>query len=130
METMRTDLTTRQPRVLVVDRHPDTLTQLERLLTACGYDVRTADSCAAARASLHASDDVPHVVVSEIWLGDGDGVDLLRELKRACGCGTIAHTACGMADDVARCRAAGIDRHLLKPLGVRELPHLIATMAA
>ena len=125
---MRTDCPTRPPRVLVVDRHPDTLTQLERLLTACGYDVRTADCCAAARASLVG--DTPHVVVSEIWLGDGDGVDLLRELKQACGCGTIAHTACGMADDVARCRAAGIDRHLLKPLGVRELPHVIATIAA
>jgi DNA-binding response OmpR family regulator len=115
--------------VLVIEHHADTRTQLSRLLRAYDLDVRSADCCAAARRAVVGDEPAPDVVVGEMQLPDGDGVDLMSELKASHGCPTIAFTSRGMAADVARCKAAGIDRHLLKPMGVRDLRDAIESLA-
>jgi CheY-like chemotaxis protein len=81
----------------------------------------TAETCAAARAVAASADCPPQVVVGDIGLPDGDGVDLLRELKATYHCGVIALTGHGMHRDLERCKAAGVDFHLVKPVEVREL---------
>lgn len=108
-------------RVLVIEDHADSLAAMARLLSRIAKDVLTAESCKAARAVAASAEGPVDVVVGDIGLPDGDGIDLLGELKGAYGCGVIALTGHGMDSDLQRCKAAGVDVHLLKPVGVKEL---------
>jgi CheY-like chemotaxis protein len=105
----------------VIEDHADSLAMMAKLLSRLVTDVLTAQTCAAARAIAASAQRPPHVVVGDIGLPDGDGVDLLRELKLNYNCGLIALTGHGADGDVERCKAAGVDFHLLKPVGVKEL---------
>ena len=118
--------------VLLVEDHSDTRELLRRMLTNRGHIVLAASDCAAARAE--AAEAVGRgqrvdVVIGDIGLPDGDGVDLMCDLKAALGCPAVALTGHGMSEDVRRCTEAGIDRHLLKPVGVLELDELIHRLA-
>jgi CheY-like chemotaxis protein len=124
---LKTSQTRRKLRILLVEDHADTLETVSMLLQRVGHEVVPAACCEAARK---AADDTGGIeaVVGDIGLPDGDGVDLLVELKQRFNCPTIALTAYGMDADVKRCAAAGIDRHLLKPVGVIELTGALETL--
>jgi DNA-binding response OmpR family regulator len=107
-------------KILLVEDHLDTLETVTLLLRRSGHEVLPTANCAEARSAALA-ETVIEAIVGDLGLPDGDGVDLLVELKKRFGCPTIALTAYGMEADVRRCAAAGIDRHLLKPIGVVEL---------
>ena len=107
--------------VLVIEDHPDSLAAMAKLLSRIVTDVLTAETCAAARAVAASAPCPPDVVVGDIGLPDGDGVELLQELKSTYNCGLIALTGHGMDGDLERCKAAGVEFHLLKPVGVKEL---------
>jgi CheY-like chemotaxis protein len=104
-------------RLLVVEDHPDTASTLLRLLTRYGYQVEAADSVGTAlEAVQHGSFDV---VVTDIGLPDGNGVELFQQIKageRGQGVRGIALSGFGTEDDVARSKAAGFDDHLTKPV--------------
>lgn len=70
-------------RVLLVDDHEDTLELLTELLRDVGADVRSAASAADALAALDGFS--PHVLVTDIRLPDGDGVDLVRSVRSLSG---------------------------------------------
>jgi DNA-binding response OmpR family regulator len=63
-------------RVLVVDDEADFLATYERLLRREGYEVVTATSRAAGLAAL--AGEPPHLVISDLRLPDGDGLDVVR----------------------------------------------------
>lgn len=120
----------RSLRVLLVEDHADTLRALTKLLTGPALEVHAADSCATARGLAAGAGGPPDVVVGDIGLPDGDGVELMAELKARYGCALIAMTGYGMEQDVSRCQAAGIDRHLLKPVEVSVLRQTIQLVGA
>jgi DNA-binding response OmpR family regulator len=68
-------------RVLVVDDEADFLATYERLLRRQGYDVMTATSRAAGLAAL--AGEPPHLVISDLRLPDGDGLDVVRAARGA-----------------------------------------------
>ena len=68
-------------RVLVVDDEADFLATYERLLRREGYDVMTATSRAAGIAAL--AGEPPHLVISDLRLPDGDGLDVVRAARGA-----------------------------------------------
>lgn len=68
-------------RVLVVDDEDDFLATYERLLGRQGYDVVTATSRAAGLAAL--AGEPPHLVISDLRLPDGDGLDVVRAARGA-----------------------------------------------
>ena len=68
-------------RVLVVDDEVDFITTYERLLRRQGYDVMTATSRAAGLAAL--AGEPPHLVISDLRLPDGDGLDVVRAARGA-----------------------------------------------
>ena len=119
-------------KILLVEDHVDTLETVTLLLRKAGHEVYPANCCAQARTAAAAHPAI-EAVVGDLGLPDGDGVELLVELKRQFACPTIALTAYGMEADVKRCAKAGIDLHLLKPIGVveltRALEHLCETRA-
>src|SRR6185503_14715606 len=110
--------------ILLVEDHADTLAALSKLLSMRGHVVLTADCCARAMkvAEEAAAKGSPiDLVIGDIGLPDGDGVLLMCELKGRLGCPVIALSGYGMDGDLQRCAEAGIDRHLLKPVGAAQL---------
>lgn len=101
-------------RVLLVEDHPDTARILARLLSRQGYVVRVAGSVAAA---LECADkEAFDILVSDIGLPDGSGLDLMRALVARQPIRGIALSGYGQEEDVRRSRDAGFSEHLVKPV--------------
>jgi CheY-like chemotaxis protein len=110
--------------ILLVEDHPDTAKSMRRLLRSSGYDVRTADSVASASAARSA--EAFDLLVCDIGLPDGSGLDLMRQLLAKRPVKGIALSGYGMEEDVRRSREAGFVEHLTKPVDVRKLEEVIA----
>jgi two-component system CheB/CheR fusion protein len=113
-------------RVLVVDDVRDQADSLSFLLQIWGYDVLVAyDGPRALELSEHHR---PDVVVLDIGLPHMDGLELARRLRQLPGMAetlVVALTGYGSQALVEQCRAAGIDRHFLKPMEPRELKQVL-----
>jgi len=106
----------------MVDDHEDTNRAMSRLLGGLGYDVRTADSVAAAlSAAEQGSFDL---LISDIGLPDGSGLELMKQLRARNGGRVkgIALSGFGMEEDVQRSREAGFREHLTKADQLAEAP--------
>jgi CheY-like chemotaxis protein len=106
-------------RILVVDDHADTVRAMQLFLERHGYVVHTARSI---REALEiASDQVVDVLVSDIGLPDGSGIDLLHAMNRIRRVQAIAFSGFGMPDDIKRSMDAGFREHIVKPTGLPKL---------
>jgi DNA-binding response OmpR family regulator len=117
-------------RVLVVEDSVLVTDALTILLESQGHEVRVAATVAEALAVGRAA--LPDVVLLDLSLPDGDGLEVLQGLRDA-GLEPPVTVALTGRDDprtVARCRAAGCRDVLLKPVPTRELLALVATWAA
>jgi|GEM_PF-1167590 len=105
--------------ILLVDDHSDTNTVMKMLLERRGYRVSTADSVSSALelASCTCFD----LLISDIGLPDGSGLDIMRELHARSGIRGIALSGFGMEDDVRRSLEAGFAEHLTKPVSFQKL---------
>jgi PAS domain S-box-containing protein len=104
--------TVRTLRVLLVDDHEDTRFALCRLLH--DHNVRTAGCVneALEEAALYDFD----LLISDIGLPDGSGLELMQQLRARYNMKGIALSGYGMDDDVRRSLAAGFHAHLTKPV--------------
>ena len=107
-------------RVLLVEDNPSTLKVMARLLRGMGHAVTTAGSGGEAVAAAGA-DGRFDVLVSDLGLPDFDGVELLGRLGERRPRRAVVITGYGMDADVRRCRAAGYDQHLTKPIDLDAL---------
>jgi PAS domain S-box-containing protein len=103
-----------QRQVLLVEDHEDTARVLRRMLEGAGYGVGQANSLAGARdlATKRPFD----LLISDLGLPDGSGLELMRELRDRQGMCGIALSGFGMDDDLAASKAAGFSAHLTKPV--------------
>jgi len=67
--------------VLIVDDEPDILFMIKVILRSEGYEVTEASGVQAAREEL--SEDDPALVLLDLRLSDGEGWDVLRDLREA-----------------------------------------------
>jgi CheY-like chemotaxis protein len=109
--------------ILVVEDHADSAALLERLLTRMGHAVETA-ACVRQAEALAAVKRFD-VVISDVGLPDGDGCSLFRSVRAMYPVKGIAVTGFGAADDVAACRRAGFDAHLVKPVMFDQLKSVL-----
>jgi CheY-like chemotaxis protein len=114
----------RRLNILVVEDHADSARALSRLLTGEGHTVRHADGYAATMQLAHGGDRFDLLLI-DLGLPDGDGCDLLKEVRELHSVPAIAITGHGMEPDVRRCRQAGFEDHVLKPIA---LPRLIGAI--
>jgi CheY-like chemotaxis protein len=105
--------------ILLVEDHADTARVLRRILEHSGYSVTHADSVAQAR--VVADQRRFDLVVSDVGLPDGSGLDLMRYLHATYGLTGIALSGFGTAEDVAASSAAGFAEHLTKPVDWPQL---------
>jgi PAS domain S-box-containing protein len=116
----------RSVRILMVDDHVDTSRALQRMLARRGYDVRTAHSVHAALAAADsASFDL---LISDIGLPDGSGLDLMRQLLARRPIKGIALSGFGMEEDIRKSKEAGFREHLTKPINLAKLEAVIEEM--
>jgi signal transduction histidine kinase/CheY-like chemotaxis protein len=104
-------------RVLVVDDNQDAAAMLVEALGFMGYEVRSAHDGPAALAI--SGTFRPHVALLDIGLPVMDGYELgerLRQLPEMNAVRLYALTGYGQDADRERSRAAGFDRHFVKPL--------------
>lgn len=113
--------------ILLVEDHPDTARAISRLLRLQGHDVQTAGSVAGA---LHLAETRPfHLLISDIGLPDGSGLDLMRLLLSRQPVRGIVLSGFGMDEDIQRSREAGFSEHLTKPVNITQLNEAIRRVA-
>jgi two-component system CheB/CheR fusion protein len=112
--------------ILLVEDHLDTAEALTDLLRDRGYQVSTAGSIAEALELASPQDGTRiDLVVSDLGLPDGNGLDLMRELSSRYGLSGIALSGYGMEEDVRKSHEAGFRKHLTKPVDLRALEEAI-----
>jgi CheY-like chemotaxis protein len=70
------------------------------------------------------------VLVSDLALPDGNGIELMRKLSSKQPLFGIALTGFGMEADIRRSREVGFQHHLVKPIDLNKLDSLIQEGAA
>jgi signal transduction histidine kinase len=114
-------------RILLVEDDPDTGDLLHELLCEAGYEVRMVRT---AQAALAAELEDIDLLLSDIGLPDGSGLDLMRALRGRRNLKGIALSGYGTEADVRASREAGFEVHLTKPIEVDGLLRVIGEVAA
>lgn len=110
---------TRPLRILLVDDHIDTCTALERLLVRRGHLVAAAHNVRSAmEAAARSSFDL---LISDIALPDGTGIELMSYLRAMSRIPGIAISGFGMNGDIEKSFEAGFAEHLVKPVKMENL---------
>src|SRR4051812_26616552 len=115
-------------RVLIVDDHSPTRDLLMRSMARAGHDVVGEANCAEAAARLAAQHF--EVMVLDVMLPDGSGMDLCKSLRQS-GCSTpiLLLTARGEVGDRVAGLDAGADDYLAKPFAIAELVARVRALA-
>ena len=105
--------------ILLVEDNPHIMKINAEALTLYGYEVLQAATAKACRQAMewHPVD----LVVLDIMLPDGDGVQLCRELKENYRVPILFLSALGESRDVVEGLRAGGDDYLAKPYDLEEL---------
>jgi DNA-binding response OmpR family regulator len=105
-------------QVLLVEDDDSIGDPLEAGLRRDGYDVVRARSAAEARAGAEGPVDL---VILDLGLPDGDGLDVCRQLRARSSVPIIIVTARGEEVDRVLGLELGADDYVVKPFGLREL---------
>lgn len=106
-------------RVLVVEDDPSVAEPLLSGLERHGFDVAACGYAMQVLPAVRGQD--PHVVVLDLGLPDGDGLDVLKEIRRLSDVPVIILTARGDETDRVIGLELGGDDYVVKPFSVREL---------
>lgn len=115
------------PHALIVEDDPNSLSGLSAILAADGFSVDTATTIAEARAAL--TRFIPDVVLVDLNLPDGSGLDLLQHLPAQPPGGAlpvIVMTGNGTVESAIEGLRHGIWDYLLKPVNIPRLRSLLA----
>jgi two-component system CheB/CheR fusion protein len=119
-------------RILLVDDHEDTCTALEKLLVRRGHLVAaTHNMRSAMEAAVRNQFDL---LISDIALPDGNGMELMMQMRAISKIPGIAISGFGNNGDIEKSLQAGFAEHLIKPVKLDALEaaieRAIATGAA
>jgi signal transduction histidine kinase/CheY-like chemotaxis protein len=109
--------------ILLVEDHADTAMMMKLLLERKGYRVKVAPSIAEALDV--AARDGFDLLISDIGLPDGSGIDLINALSKRRPVKGIALSGFGMEEDIKRSIEAGFAEHLIKPVTYQKLREAI-----
>ncbi|MCL2579002.1 MAG: response regulator transcription factor [Oscillospiraceae bacterium] len=99
--------------ILCVEDNPAVQMMNKPLLESKGFHVRMAATIAAARESINHA--MPDLIILDIHLPDGNGLDFLRELRKTSVVPVIALTNSKDEQDVLEGLACGCDDYIPKP---------------
>ncbi|MCP5409368.1 MAG: response regulator [Chromatiaceae bacterium] len=114
------------PRLLLADDNKTNAVMLSGYLESVGYHVTNVhDGVELVAAALH---QPPDIILMDVQLPNMDGLEAtqrLRSHKSLKEIPIIALTALAMPGDRERCLEAGVSDYISKPVGLKELQHVI-----
>jgi len=112
-------------RILFVEDHGDTAEMMGLLLATNGHEVEHVSDVASALE--HAGRPGFDLLISDLGLPDGSGLDLMREIRRrGLRLPGIALSGYGQEEDVRGSLEAGFVAHITKPASPEKLAEIIA----
>ena len=106
-------------RVLVVEDDREIRSLMQSSLSVEGFEVQTAVTVSEAKALLQHL--TPDVVLLDLGLPDGDGIDLVREVRKRHTLPILVVSARHQEAQKIALLDAGADDYLTKPFSVAEL---------
>jgi DNA-binding response OmpR family regulator len=111
--------------ILLVDDNMDILDTMKQWLTMRGYGILTASDIKSAReifpSPVSCDSPRPDLIVLDIILPDGSGLDLCREIRGAADIPVLLLTALGENCDIVAGLRAGGDDYVPKPFDFNVL---------
>ena len=107
------------PTVVVIEDEPQIRRFVRSALEAEGWQVHEADT--AKKGLVEAGTRKPDLLVLDLGLPDGDGLDVIRDVRGWSGVPIIVLSARSDETDKIAALDAGADDYLTKPFGTGEL---------
>lgn len=107
------------PLILIIEDELPLRRYLRATLQSHGYRVEEAASAEEGRAQVRLN--APDVILLDLGLPDGDGLDLAREIRAERATPIIVVSARGREEDKVAALDLGADDYLSKPFGTSEL---------
>jgi two-component system response regulator AtoC len=107
------------PQVLLVDDDPETIEWLSEFVRAEGFTVATADSLRAAQIQLTRA--TPDVILTDLVLPDGEGIELLAELESRDSTEVVVITGHASVESAIGALRAGATDYIVKPIDIERL---------
>ena len=113
--------------ILLVENDSPSGKLIQEFLTKLGYQITWVKNAAKMWEALTQLD--PAVILMDVYLADGNGLNLVRQLRKNQQYQTIpviVQTAMAMKGDRETCLAAGADDYISKPIDLPLLASLVA----
>ncbi len=111
------------PHLLLVDDDPEALEWLTELAKAEGFSVSQADSLLAAR--IHMSRLQPDMMLTDLQLPDGKGIELVSDLENRDSTEVVMITGHASVESAVEALRLGATDYLVKPVEVDRLKAIL-----
>src|SRR6202035_1264420 len=115
------------PHALAVDDDPNFLSALAELIEGQGFTTNTALNLRDARVQL--SHRSPDVALVDLYLPDGSGIDLLKDLDGGAATEVVLMTGHADVESAVQALRLGASDYLTKPLDIGHLKSILANVA-
>ncbi len=115
------------PHALAVDDDPNFLSALAELIEGQGYTTNTATNLRDARVQV--SHRTPDVALVDLYLPDGRGIELLKDLEGGANTQVVLMTGHADVESAVEALRLGASDYLTKPLDIGRLKGILATAA-
>jgi len=105
--------------ILLVEDNLEVLNMNLEALEANGYKVSAAQTVRQAKEAL--AENVPDLIMLDIMLPDGSGIDLCRKIRGATAAPILFLTSLNENEQVVQGLRAGGDDYITKPYSIEEL---------
>ncbi len=115
------------PHALLVDDDTNLLSGLAELVQQEGFTTTTAGTLTDARTQL--AEQAPDVVLTDLVLPDGSGLELLRDLESNPAADVVLITGHASVDSAVEALRKGASDYLTKPIDIPRLRTVLANVA-
>src|SRR5215212_2581885 len=115
------------PHALAVDDDPNFLSALAELIEQQGFTTNVATTLRDARTQV--SNRVPDVALVDLYLPDGKGIDLLKDLEPGTS-EVVLMTGHADVESAVQALRLGASDYLTKPLDIGRLKSILANVAS
>ena len=106
-------------KILVIEDESNIRSFVQTVLESGGYHVLTASNC--SQGEMMFSSHVPDMVILDLGLPDGDGLDLIRSVRMDSNTPILVLSARTMESDKVEALDLGANDYMTKPFGTAEL---------
>ncbi|MCS6893776.1 MAG: UDP-3-O-acyl-N-acetylglucosamine deacetylase [Deltaproteobacteria bacterium] len=110
---------------IIVEDDTEVVKVLQPELEQFGYLVKNAQNLSDFKMLLR---DDPSLILLDLWLPDGDGFHVLKDVKKSLNCPVIVISAQGDPETIVQAMRLGADHYLEKPVNMKKLAHVIGNL--